>query len=470
MEGKHGSTGPFRAFLSHRYKSPTVNSYFFGLFENEAEIQFEVDIGTVATNVTRLERLIRYADAFIGIYPYPAEEPVHLSRPDLLKASRYFRLELDLAVRAKKPALLFIDERYGNILDTPPSILRSRFDHRDILSAGGSAHEPRFRSQIRLFRDTVTASMQYNTSRLSIERRSPNVGLLLPPASDTEEVYSHDHFHLVESQIQEVASVDSVRLPWPPVLEGRFYSLIDDIDWLIVDLGDRMSRTGIVPFLHGQFIPMVRLMHTKPAPTNDRLSQLESTLFGAYEVGYIKDIATWSDKDTLASELYKRVSTIYTPRRLIANSTEAQNYFHSAALRKEAVFVSYSRKDAEIADEILSSLKKRFQQVFDYRDEGESIKPGQSWVEQIFNSLYTSAIGIMLLSDSYFSSGNCRHEAEEMVALRDSNKIQVFPIKVRQGKMDMPSWLGNIQYDKLWTPSKSDELVERIIKSRENSL
>jgi hypothetical protein len=57
----------FKAFLSHRYKSPDVNLYFFNLFAESAEVQFEVDEGAFATNVTRLERMIRGADAFIGI-------------------------------------------------------------------------------------------------------------------------------------------------------------------------------------------------------------------------------------------------------------------------------------------------------------------------------------------------------------------------------------------------------------------
>jgi hypothetical protein len=92
----------FRAFLSHRYKSPEVNEYFFGLFDGIAIPQFQVDKGTFATNMTRLERLIRGSDAFIGFYPLASgAQPTN---EQLRKDSRYFRLELDLAERAGKPA------------------------------------------------------------------------------------------------------------------------------------------------------------------------------------------------------------------------------------------------------------------------------------------------------------------------------------------------------------------------------
>jgi hypothetical protein len=97
------------AFLSHRYRSPEVNIYFYNLFSQRADVYFDVDLGTVATNVTRLERMIRGCDAFIGIYPYPGEVLVAPGHEELMKASRYFRLELDLAIRSRKPALVFYD-------------------------------------------------------------------------------------------------------------------------------------------------------------------------------------------------------------------------------------------------------------------------------------------------------------------------------------------------------------------------
>jgi hypothetical protein len=82
-----------KAFLSHRYKSPEINSYFFNLLTNRAEVHFEVDLGSVATNVTRLERMVRSCEAFIGIYPYPGSGDLAPRHEELLKASPYFRLE-----------------------------------------------------------------------------------------------------------------------------------------------------------------------------------------------------------------------------------------------------------------------------------------------------------------------------------------------------------------------------------------
>ena len=55
-------------------KSPDVNRRFFDVLIKHGNLQFAVDVGVKATNVTRLERLVRNADAFVGIYPFPSDD------------------------------------------------------------------------------------------------------------------------------------------------------------------------------------------------------------------------------------------------------------------------------------------------------------------------------------------------------------------------------------------------------------
>ena len=92
----------FTAFLSHRFKSPEVNLYFHGMFVEVADALFEIDDPTTATNVTRLERVIRDSDAFVGIYTTSGQPGDDLSHEQLVKDSRYFRLECELAARSRR--------------------------------------------------------------------------------------------------------------------------------------------------------------------------------------------------------------------------------------------------------------------------------------------------------------------------------------------------------------------------------
>ena len=60
------------------------------------------------------------------------------------------------------------------------------------------------------------------------------------------------------------------------------------------------------------------------------------------------------------------------PAFRISQRTQAEGYFRTAALRKEAVFLSYSGKDSDAATRISAALRKKFEDVFDYKD-GKSI-------------------------------------------------------------------------------------------------
>ena len=126
------------AFLSHKYKAPAVNEYFFQLFSETANVEFEIDSGEFTLNVTRLERLIREADAFIGIYPFDEGDAESPTVAELAKAARYFQLELEIAARSRKPGIVFSDRRFRGIISAPAPIQQVAFDIEEV--TGGGAH------------------------------------------------------------------------------------------------------------------------------------------------------------------------------------------------------------------------------------------------------------------------------------------------------------------------------------------
>jgi len=132
-------------------------------------------------------------------------------------------------------------------------------------------------------------------------------------------------------------------------------------------------------------------------------------------------------------------------------------------LLKEVVFVSYAGNDVDVARDIINDLKKRYQTVFDYRD-GKSIKPGQPWLKEIFDKLSESAIGICLLSESYIKSGNCMHEAQQMVACLDSGKMKLFPIKLYSESIVLPEFLKMTQYLRRVDYPSTNDLVGEIVR------
>ena len=452
----------FKSFLSHKYKSPDVNLYFFEIFSQTAEVQFDIDAGSTPTCVTRLERMITRSDAFIGIYPFSDDTSVVPSENALLSTSKYFRLECDIAVRAQVPSLVLYDQRYGDLFKLPTYVRQATFDYQEIVGAGGSPTRRRFERLFKVFQSEVNAAMELNS--ISDARYSKkNVAILVPHSIGSKHAYTEHELGIMETSLRGNGFGSVTRISWPPVFDSEFFSVIGTIDFAIVDIGDESMRSGLIGYLHGKCIPCIRLL--KGFSDKTVLSKRANLkgMYGVIPAGYPKDIVLWKNADSLAYELGLRLEFIRSPVKRINTKHEAYAYFQKAKQRNDTIFLSYSGKDHQLASLISAELKRRFQRVFDYKD-GESITPGEPWIKEIFDKLSGSKLGIPLVSSSYLESGNCAHEAQEMIALRDSNTISVIPLKLYEEKIDTPSWMRSRQYMHYYDYPDVKSLVDKIVE------
>ena len=423
-----------KVFLSHRYKSPEVNLYFSEIFHEFAQVYFEVDEGQKPICMTRLERMIQDAGAFIGIYPYPDPDDEFPSGEKLIKASQYFRLEQELALRSGKPALVFYDERYGNLLEGAPPMTTQSFDFHDV--SGADARRPRKRQSFESFVREAIAYSTFQSARLGGSAQRNRVAILVPESAPD----ALPQVQLI-AEVLKAGHFDPRPVAWPPKIDREFYQEMHKADWCVADIGERGLRAGISPFLHGRFLPTLRLFDGRGGGR----SPLEETLFGGFDVGYREDILQWTDESSLREGLEKRIALIKAPVTRINNQQMAERYFLSAALRKEPVFLSYSGKDRAAAVRIGDALRQRFQVVFDYQD-GKSITPGASWLPEIYRTLANCKIGVPLYSRSYFDSPNCVHEAEQLIARKDQAKMFVFPFAIDLADLNVPEFAESTQY------------------------
>ena len=139
------------AFLSHSYTAPEVNLFFHDLISSLTTITFRVDRGKFQTSTTRLERMIRDADTFVGVWPLAAPPGNHIDREFLIGESRYFRLELYMAIRAGKPILVFSDRRYSNLLQAPAGVTQLRYDPQEVRLSTGAPSWSKFRAHAKRF-------------------------------------------------------------------------------------------------------------------------------------------------------------------------------------------------------------------------------------------------------------------------------------------------------------------------------
>lgn len=444
-------------FLSHKYKAPKVNEFFFKLCSDVRRFEFAVDEGSIATNVTRLERLVRDADGFLGIYPFDEDGASSPALADLKEASKYFRLEMDLAARSRRPALIFTDTRFRGLLRAPAPMMQVNFDVQEIAGANGDTPaSSAFRKKFSEFCDHVETWRAMRLNETTNPADSDQAGLVLP-RGDSASGYSSADLTAIQDAIRG-ARYEPVDLPWPPVLTADWIAKQRTLNFAAVDVGPKASATGIVGYLHGAFTPSMRLVSTTESAGGDL------PLYSAFEAGYPRDIVHWNDSKSLIEGVANRLATLDAPRKRISTD-DALEYFRRAAKRKEAVFISYAGADADIASTIAAAFGKRFQKVFDYRD-GKSIRPGEPWLSEIFDQLAVSPVGIPLLSPAYVASGNCEHELREMIARRDNKAMQIFPVKLRAGdQFEIPNALKDIQYARLAEYKDADALVEWVVQN-----
>jgi hypothetical protein len=460
----------FKVFLSHRYKSPETNLFFFNLVAERAVLQFEVDEGVefrpleggvvqgLPTNVTRLERMIRDTDAFVGFYPLslaPTEVP---TQAQLLHESRYFRLELDLAIRSGKPALMLYDQRYKSLLDGPPSFFRSSFDAQEILPGQETPSAGAWKRTFSDFAAHVEAFTALSVIR-GARAKSTSVGVLLPPRDPKGGGYDAAEVGVVEDALR-ARGYEPVRLLWPPSLGSALLIKASSYDFMVVDVGDNPASTAAIAFLHGRFVPSVRLRRVVSVDAEP--SELERSLYGSITVGYPKDIVRWQSVEELEAGIRSRLHVLEVPAERINIRAEAEAYFARSAQRPLNVFLSYSGRDEQFGKRISAALSRRFRKVFDYKD-GKSIRPGEPWLKEIFEELAGASVAIPLISDEYFASDNCEHEAREIIARRDNQRLHVIPVKLKSN-ITVPVWFGDIQSERLFATDGDDEaLAQRIV-------
>ncbi len=431
------------AFLSHSYGAPEVNLFFHDLVATEAAISFRVDPPRAATSTTRIERMIRDSQVFIGVWSVPAPPGEKCSRDDLLRASRYFRLELDMARRARKPGIVFSDLRYGNLLKAPSNLTQVRYDAQEICHGRSSASWPGLQREVAAFfrgREAVPGPVGH-------ESDGP-VGLLLPDR------YGVGARRIVSALVAQIDR-DAVDIGVP--FGDADSSAVGRADWVISAGGDPAFDLARA-YLYGQFVPLLRLQH---AGTDSGGESAEDVLYPHLDVGYRKDVVRWRTEDELEAGLRERLDVINDEARLVGTAREATEYFSMASKRKSKVFLSYSGKDAELGALFSAELKKNFQSVFDYRD-GGSLAAGDYWRDQLNDSLARTAVGVILLSENYAASGHCMDEARVLYDGKVEGRVVLLPVRVDSSKV--PALLATVHYARLGDGSPAG-IVERFLQS-----
>ena len=447
MPSGSSSEGPqvISAFLSHSYSAHDVNLFFHELNSTIATITFRVDRGKFPTSTTRLERMIRDADVFVGVWPLPGEPDKMWDQEELANQSRYFRLELGMAIRARKPGIVFVDQRYGKVLQTPPGIERLTYDAQEILLSANSPSWWWLHAKVERY---------WRELRRQLAGRQLDAPFAEGCVEYVRALRRHRRGPRHRGGRLEPGLFDPVRLPATLSLVGL--NELRRCDFVIADVTGLEIET-MTAFLYGQSVPVLR---TRRRTDQAQATVVEDVLFGNLTVGYRKDVTGWSTEPELRDGLRERLDVIAQRAVLIGDQKAATTYFSSAAKRKEPVFLSYADEDADLAAQFATALRKHFQEIFDYRQSG-SLPIGEHWQDQIARKLSATAVGVILFSDHYSQSPHCVDECRQLYDASLNERAKLLPVKLDAAWV--PDFVSGLQYARL-SQETAAEIVDRFVR------
>jgi TIR domain-containing protein len=452
-----------RAFFSHSYDAAEINRYFYELLAiGDRGLQFEVDEGRsegekIPTNVTRIERKIRDADAFVGVYPLPPAADDEPGIDYLQKKSRYFRFELDIARRAGIPAIVFYDKRYRGVIEPPPTIAEKTFDSREVPHSVSRRTRKRFEKLTDEFFEQVSGWIVHK--REATEENS--VGMIL-----SSQDYDDQARQELSTMLKQ-ARWKPTDLAWPPQLKDEGYLQLACFDWVLADCGQAAAESGISTYLHARMIPTMRVRRTpKVGPERAGPGSSDYTLFGDLTVGYgdPKKEARWSEPGELRGAVGALLATLSKEGELIADAEMAEEYFRRAAATDIEVFLSCAGEDVDFANQLAEALKKRFRSAFYYK-EPRDLTPGKPWMPEITQKISEARLGVILHSRDWLKKDYCQDELDQMNRRRIENKMVLIPVKLRPDDPVLPDEIRGITYVKPWEFNDdagrvADEIVE----------
>ncbi len=448
-----------RVFLSHQYRSEVINQYFYDLLTSKLDVLFRVDRAVdpatnkrLGTNVTLLELEMNDADAFVGIFPFRAGAPGKPTQHEAREDSKYFRLEMDMAIRARKPGLIFYDERLEGVFSFPHFFHVNDFDAVEIAASGAKPNEPNVLKRIADFQGELSYLQAYRASTRRSNWRN-RVGILLPASGITKNQRD------VILDLLENFGWQCFFLP-ADSLDLKFLAQVEDLRWVLVEIGIDCQLDALVGYLHGRGIPTLRICRSTKYST---VSLVETYLLKGVEVGYARDILYWKDVRSLRKGLELRLQRLRIGMETIASKDQASRYFHEAQRLPHSVFLSYAGDDEDTAKPYGDKLRERFKKVFDYRD-GRSLLTGKPWAPQLEETLAEASLAVLMLSPAYLESKPCQRESELMANHRFNGTQHVITIKLRNAPdgtpIKLPGYLGEDQYLRVW---ENDHDPQRVV-------
>lgn len=459
------------AYFSHSYRpdEKNLNLFFWNLL-SEHNLYFTVDskekniAKSPPMDITYLEWMMRRSVCFVAVIPYRENLPPYNCSP-------YQVFENSLALRAKKPRLIFVEEGLDDTIfgAQPAGEEVCFFRRRPTLLEEDKEKFARLADRLAKKVRTFTPP--------GLGGKKP-VALLVDTGADIEgeAAYSSATTNFIRRKVR--AQGFTFKPINPNEFEQNFLFLreIEHYSVLISEVRPPYIMLDMLGLAHSQCIPTIPLCHIKdtekpkelkaamhlPFDEDEWSDQYGSDLpiiFRKYQIDDdMEPVIFWGKLEDLGEKLSVRLKKINEKRVDLITEQEARRYFLRIGRKDEQIFISNASTQNNFAIGLGSALKQEAVKIFHYKEE-DAIKIGyKDWYPAVIREIKNSVILIALVDHAYLESRWCMRELRQAMLLSKEGRIKIYAYLFDEEAVQLPKHMTNKQ--KIATMAKSAEFDE----------
>jgi hypothetical protein len=432
------------AYFSHSYRSDDrdVNSFFWELF-HEHGFFFTVDPESSVFSIPYLESMMLRSNCFVAVIPRRQNVP-NLCSP-------YILFEYGLAVQARKPSLVFVEQ------DVDRSVFAA--SPRIVPFNRNRLQKDAFAEHVKALAKEVQASANLD------ERLRGPCGLVIGSGPKSRKVYTPALVQGIKDEIRKYGRRCEVV---PLDFDGSFELCLklDTYDFLVVEVAEGLTPPWLPGYLMGRALPCINVCHVPARASAADARVAEIVAKRRPEHTSEKAFDGWSDEAQLRECIGRHVSKFNTARIELHGKQDGLDYFRKAGRRKAKVFVSNASASNDLATQVIARLKRESIDFFHYQVK-DAIPVGEDWIRKLEREIEDSGIFVALVDRDYVISQWCRHELELARKQAAEGRLRIHPYALNDDAMSLLEALGigRLQTVKLATgsqPARVATIVEAV--------
>jgi nucleoside phosphorylase len=438
-------------YLSHSYRveDRKLNHYFWELlwhggFRAQVDPRSD-DPRAKIFSIPYLELMMQQSTCFAAVIPLRQEQLRD-------RCSPYILWEYGLAVQSKKPRVVFVEEGVAGRYFPAGRPGVQTFDRHNL-----QAREADYIEELSQLAQKSRPYLKEVSGLLG------KVGLLLSADGTANALYSTQIIDAIARIIDDAGREPQVIRP-SFHRNFEFALKLDECDFVIVDITPGFLPDWLFPYVHGRFMPAIKLLRLPEVIAEAAIPPLISGQLVRGTGTESDSVIFWRDPRELLDEISAQLQKFAIEREPFYDFEAGEKYFLGLGLQKKKIFVSNAGSANKIAEQISKELKRWGVTHFQYVEEN-LLPVGKQWdIEKLTRQIESSDVFVALLTTDYFASDYCKSENETALALQKAGKIQFIPFFLEPGLQSHP-----IQGENL-ANKESNEQITAILSRLERIL